>query len=144
MRRRAGGGQEENACDGADPRGTERLGRVLLQPERHRSLSPAAGKEERQIWGTGGRVRRGAARGGRIPARPANGGEGERRRRPARLRLTRQWRRRPSRGITASAAAANFFGRFRTRRVAESGRARSAARRFNALKQRIHVRWIEL
>ena len=58
-------GEEENACDGAGPRGTERIGRVLLRPERHRSLSPAAGKEER-----------------RIPGRPANGGGARRARRP--------------------------------------------------------------
>ena len=58
-------GEEENACDGAGPRGTERIARVLLQPERHRSLSPAAGKEEP-----------------RIPGRPANGGGARRARRP--------------------------------------------------------------
>ena len=72
-------GRHRSARDQANPRGTERIGRLLLPPECRRSLSPAAGKEERQIWGTGGRVRRGAARGGRIPARPANGGEGKRR-----------------------------------------------------------------
>ena len=97
-------GQHRSARDQADPRGTERIGRLLLPPERRRSLSPAAGKEERQIWGTGGRVRRGAARGGRIPARPANGGEGKRRpdleARGGGGRRTRKRRQRPSRQIT--------------------------------------------
>jgi len=54
----AGGraGEEENEPNRADPRGTERIGQVLLPPKRRRSLSPAAAR-----YGASSRTRRAAS-----------------------------------------------------------------------------------
>jgi len=44
--RRAGGRGGGGCADRTDPRGTDRIGRVHLPPERRRSLPPAAGKDD--------------------------------------------------------------------------------------------------